>query len=186
MRIDGIMKFSKYIFITATFLGCALNDEVKPEPPAPPTVEVGVDGVKHTLVPFVMIDEIIPGHSKLMDAIRAKGDPVQIKQIQKNGSYENKIVRFKDGITVVIDHSNVQETNPVIDAIYAEHPYPGVSSHGLKIGMSRVEALVILEENFYRSNQFGESFIYAVDPSGDDDLQVFFAQKKLIRIKLYK
>lgn len=133
-----------------------------------------------------MIDEIIPGHSKLMDAIREKGDPVQIKQIQKNDSYENKIVRFKDGITVVIDHSNVHDIDPVIDAIYAEKPYPGISSHGLKIGMSRVEALVILEENFYRTNQFGESFMYAIDPTGDDDLQVFFSEKKLMRIKLYK
>ena len=144
-----------------------------------------------SFIPFKHINGIIPGVSKISEAIKVLGEPTGIEftetwEVSNVKGGGNKKFEFREhGIFIIVSKPNVAEKTQIVDSIFAEAPYHGRSPNGLYIGMPKKEALEICRRDYIEKLDLENSIFFAQEPEGDDDLQLWFEEEKLIRVKLY-
>ncbi len=141
--------------------------------------------------PFRHIYNIVPGESRQSAALKMLGDPrrVEITEIWEVAGVKgggNKKLHYTDrGIFLLISSKNIDEPDPVIDAVWVEAPFKGRSANGLYLGMPRDEALRICRRDYHETDDLKESFLFARRPGEDSDFQIWFKNGKLMRMKIF-
>jgi len=88
-------------------------------------------------------------------------------------------------VSVLIAKEKAAQADPVIDTIMVEAPYKGQSPNGLSIGMPWKRALEILKRDYHVEMTLDGSMNFAEKSGGRGDLQVWFENDKLTRVKLF-
>ena len=148
-------------------------------------------GATQVFVPFNHIGGVVPGETRRSAVITAFGKPekTEITEKRKLAGREfggdTWLTYPSQGVSVLITKENVGQADPVIDSIMVEAPYAGRSPNGLSIGMPWKKALEILKRDYHLDSDLGGSMNFAEKPGGKPDLQVWFENDKLIRVKLF-
>ena len=146
-----------------------------------------------TINPFEHVNGLTPGVSKLQDAVLILGIP-EATEITPKEIFEelelggDKLVKYLTrGIYLIISSSHVDEKNLIVDSIYVQSPYKGKTPGGLYIGMPKEKALQILSTRYHFVADYGGSmdFHRTSDEKDNQDFQVWFEGKKLIRMKVF-
>ena len=137
--------------------------------------------------PFHSINGIMPGLTKYSDAQSQLGPPDEIevpKEREVAGIMVggNRIVHYRaKGLSLLLTDNG----DAIVEGIYVEAPYRGRSENGLHLGMKKIDALAIVQRDYYITMDLGESILVAKDPAQTDSLQLWFTADVLSRVKLF-
>jgi hypothetical protein len=175
----GVLKIMKRIF---TILSCCLCICILFVDYANSQSKQDSLGINETFVPFKHMSGIEPGESRLSSVLKSFGKP-QREEITKTG---DKVIQYtRVGLSFLITAKS-KETDPIIDAVWAEEPYKGRSPNGLIINMSSGEAVEICMRDYYRVLNLSGSMYFSKEQGGEANFQVWFEDGKLIRIKIFR
>lgn len=145
---------------------------------------------ENTIELFNNINGIIPGLTKMEEIRENFGNPdiIETRKREKVGDIEtggNKIVKYTNiGMTLVFDSNEID--NEAVGSIFVESPFNGKSKEGVYLGMTKNECLEILNRNYVQGDNYGDFYFYARNKNAEDNLQIWFENDLLIRIKMFK
>jgi len=148
-------------------------------------------GATQAFEPFKHIGGVVPGVTRRSAVLTAFGKPEKTEVTEKRKlagkefGGDTWLEYGSQGVSVLITKENSGQADPVIDSIMVEAPYGGRSPNGLSIGMPWKKALEILKRDYHLDSDLDGSMNFAEKPGGKPDLQVWFENDKLTRVKLF-
>ncbi|MBO3697354.1 hypothetical protein [Roseivirga sp. E12] len=151
----------------------------------PPLIPLGSDkAIPMTFEPFGHASTIEPGKTTYDKAIKILGKPIALEHFNDNKDRIYKTwIDFDCGISLITEKE--AKDSAVVDAVILQKTYKGESSSGLKLGLTKVEAVKILDSRYRRAYQDNETIIYTKGKNGAV-FQVYFDSGYLQVIKLFK
>ena len=162
-------------------LTCSLGLFAAPTEPAQPNTK------PQGVIPFHSIEGIIPGLTRYSAIKRIYGEPkdIEVSKVEVVAGVKvggTRVIHYRRmGISFVLESG----VDPTVDAIYVEAPYKGRTPNGLFLGMEKGDALKIIERDYFISQDLGESLLVARSEKHSDSFQVWFADGRLIRMKVF-
>jgi hypothetical protein len=150
----------------------------------------GAAGGGSAFVPFESVDGIVPGTTKYSEVERRFGRPDEVEVTERKvvaGMHlgGNSIAKYTTRGMCFIFVEPV-DTDPVVDGIYVEAPYAGRTANGLFIGQPEADARAVIERDWFITNDLGASVLIAKARGGDSDLQVWFQDGRVSRMKIFR
>ncbi|HSD09306.1 hypothetical protein [Flavobacterium sp.] len=147
--------------------------------------------IKNTIVLFDNVNDIYPGETSLNEVKAIMGEPDFIDQTKievYNGhiSGGDKLVKYlKNGIMLIFEREDVNMS--VVDAVLVEKGFDGISEEGIYLGMTKENCLAILNKKYFLEDDMGgESMFYSEKEGAEGDLQIWFKNGKLDKLKIFK
>ncbi len=126
---------------------------------------------KNTIQLLSNVNNLFVGVSNFQDVRQELGSPDKIGK----SSAGNAFIEYKDmGITVVFNHSNLNDANNTIDGFSLREPFNGKSDEGIYLGMNANRCIEILKGKYSVVHELNGTMSFADSP--------FNAARKVTRI----
>lgn len=145
----------------------------------------------YQMVAFKHVMSVEPGHTTYREAIKLLGRPEKAAVSKGEGAAGVKaggaeIVSYPSrGIFFLISGEAAGSADPLVEGIYVESPFRGRTPNGLRLGMTKKEALEICDRDYFRTTDLDSTCFFATERDGDSRFQLWFTDGRLSRMKIF-